>query len=186
MKEKEISSEFEDDFALFREAVGSVQQIKQDTVQFKRQSVRFQGNIVEEQSRQHVAEFYFSDDYIPDIDTHATINYVREGADRFLAKQLRRGDIAPELILDLHGLNKESAKHELAALIHACKRHHYYCACIVHGIGERVLKHKVPQYLVQHPDVLAMHQAPLEYGGKGAVLILIDLPEQTLGNMTRK
>ena len=79
--------------------------------------------------------------------------------------------------LDLHGLNKELAKDELAGLIHECKKQHYYCACVVHGIGERILKHKVPQYLVQHPDVIAMHQAPLEFGGKGAVLILINLPQ---------
>ncbi|MFP5304082.1 Smr/MutS family protein, partial [Cobetia sp. SIMBA_158] len=57
------------------------------------------------------------------------------------------------------------------------KKQHYYCACVVHGIGGGILKHKIPQYLVQHPDVIAMHQAPLEYGGKGAVLILINLPQ---------
>ena len=50
----------------------------------------------------------------------------------------------------------------------------------MHGIGEHILRHKVPQYLVQHPDILAMHQAPLEYGGKGAVLILIDIPESDI------
>ncbi|MFC3032375.1 endonuclease SmrB [Pseudoalteromonas fenneropenaei] len=177
MNEKDLDPFNTDDFALFQEAVSGVKKIKQDTVQFKRSAVRFRGDVVEEQQRQHSAEFYFSDDYVPDIDTSGTINFVRPGADRFLAKQLRRGDIAPELILDLHGLNKDTAKQELAALIHACKRHHYYCACIVHGIGERVLKHKVPHYLVQHPDVLAIHQAPLEYGGKGALLILIDIPE---------
>mgnify|MGYP000362636581 CR=1 FL=1 len=73
--------------------------------------------------------------------------------------------------------SKEIAKDELAGLIHECKKQHYYCACVVHGIGGGILKHKIPQYLVQHPDVIAMHQAPLEYGGKGAVLILINLPQ---------
>ncbi|MCF2907956.1 MULTISPECIES: endonuclease SmrB [Pseudoalteromonas] len=166
-----------DDFALFREAVSGTSQFKQDTVQQPRRQTRFKGEVIAEQKKQHQAEFYFSDEYVPDIDTHGTVNYVRPGADKYLAKQLRRGDYAPELILDMHGMNKETAKDELAALIHACKKQHVACACVVHGIGERVLKHKVPQYLVQHPDILAIHQAPLEYGGKGAVLILVDLPQ---------
>ncbi|TMP37941.1 endonuclease SmrB [Pseudoalteromonas rubra] len=167
----------DDDFALFREAISGTSQFKQDTVQQARRQTRFKGEVIAEQKKQHQAEFYFSDEYVPDIDTHGTVNYVRPGADKYLAKQLRRGDYAPELILDMHGMNKETAKDELAALIHACKKQHVACACVVHGIGERVLKHKVPQYLVQHPDILAMHQAPLEYGGKGAVLILVDLPQ---------
>ncbi|MBQ4861800.1 endonuclease SmrB [Pseudoalteromonas sp. MMG013] len=167
----------EDDFSLFRNSITGAREFKQDTVRFKKTVKPQTGELLSEQTKQHQSEFYFSDEYIPDIDTHGTVNYVRPGADKYLAKQLRRGDFAPELMLDLHGLNKDRAKDELAALIHACKKQHYYCACIVHGIGERVLKHKVPQYLVQHPDVLAIHQAPLEYGGKGAVLILVDLPQ---------
>jgi DNA-nicking Smr family endonuclease len=167
----------DDDFNLFRQSIAGAKVLKQDTVRFKKPITASIGKALAEQTKQHQAEFYFSDEYIPDIDTHGTVNYVRPGADKYLAKQLRRGDFAPELMLDLHGLNKDRAKDELAALIHACKKQHYYCACIVHGIGERVLKHKVPQYLVQHPDVLAIHQAPLEYGGKGAVLILVDLPQ---------
>lgn len=179
-KDHKLDHTIDDDFDLFRQSVTGTQQLKQDTVQFKRADTPFKGKVIQEQTKQHTAEFFFSDEYIPDIDTKGTVNYVRPGADKYLAKQLRRGDIAPELILDLHGLSKDSAKQELAALIHACKKQHHYCACVVHGIGEHILKHKVPQYLVQHPDILAMHQAPLEYGGKGAVLILIDIPESDL------
>jgi DNA-nicking Smr family endonuclease len=166
-----------DDIDLFRQTISCAKVFKQDTHRFDTKPKVSQAKQFAQQKKQHQSEFFFSDEYIPDIDTHSTINYVKAGSDRFLAKQLRRGDYAPDLTLDLHGLNKELAKDELAGLIHECKKQHYYCACIVHGIGERVLKHKVPQYLVQHPDVIAMHQAPLEYGGRGAVLILINLPQ---------
>ena len=44
------------------------------------------------------------------------IKYLREGEDSHLLKQLRRGDFSPELFLDLHGLTREQAKMELAAL----------------------------------------------------------------------
>jgi DNA-nicking Smr family endonuclease len=150
---------------------------KQDTHRFANKPKISQAKLFAQQKKQHQAEFFFSDEYVPDIDTNGTVNYVQDGQDRFLAKQLRRGDFVPDLTLDLHGLNKELAKDELAGLIHECKKKHYYCACVVHGIGGHILRHKVPQYLVQHPDVIAIHQAPLEYGGKGAVLILINLPQ---------
>ncbi len=167
----------EDEIDLFRQSVAGTTRYKQDTVRFAKQTKGSQKTDLKQQAKQQGAEFYFSDEYIPDIDTNGTVSYVKPGHEAFLAKQLRRGDYHPDLILDLHGMNKESAKEELAALINACKKQHFACACIVHGIGERVLKHKVPQYLVQHPDVIAIHQAPLEYGGKGALLILVELPE---------
>ncbi|MFY8273139.1 endonuclease SmrB [Pseudoalteromonas sp. SSDWG2] len=165
----------DDDIALFRQTIGTTKRVKNDTVRLSAQHKKHIGQR-QQIERQSKTEFYFSDEYIPDIDTHGTISYVKEGESTYLAKQLRRGDYSPELILDCHGMSKETVKLELAALISACKKQHVQCACVVHGIGERILKHKVPQYLVQHPDVLAMHQAPLEYGGKGAVVILIDLP----------
>lgn len=163
-----------DDIALFRSEIGGVKALQQDTVRSKTIAKKVAPSVAQQQ-KQLEAEFYFSDEYVPDIDTNGTISYVKPGADSYLAKQLRRGDFYPELILDLHGLNKETAKLELAALITNCKKRQVKCACIVTGIGERVLKHKVPHYLVQHPDLLAMHQAPLEFGGKGALLILLDV-----------
>ncbi|WP_404339070.1 endonuclease SmrB [Pseudoalteromonas mariniglutinosa] len=166
-----------DDIDLFRQSITGAKAFKQDTIRFTNKPKVSQAKQFSQQKKQHQAEFFFSDEYIPDIDTHGTVSYVKQGHDSYLSKQLRRGDFTPELTLDLHGLNKELAKDELAGLIHECKKHHYYCASVIHGIGERVLKHKVPQYLVQHPDVIAMHQAPLEFGGKGAVLILINLPQ---------
>jgi DNA-nicking Smr family endonuclease len=172
-KESNLSN---DDIALFRSEINGSNQLNQDTVHFKKKAVSAQHHS-NKQLKQTDAEFYFSDEFIPNIDTSGTVNFVKPGADTFLAKQLRRGDFAPELILDLHGMNKQDAKLELAGLISACKKQHVRCACIVTGMGERILKHKVPHYLVQHPDVLAIHQAPLEYGGQGALLIMVDIPE---------
>jgi DNA-nicking Smr family endonuclease len=172
-KESNLSN---DDIALFRSEINGSNQLNQDTVHFKKKAISAQHHS-NKQLKQTDAEFYFSDEFIPNIDTSGTVNFVKPGADTFLAKQLRRGDFAPELILDLHGMNKQDAKLELAGLISACKKQHVRCACIVTGMGERILKHKVPHYLVQHPDVLAIHQAPLEYGGQGALLIMVDIPE---------
>jgi DNA-nicking Smr family endonuclease len=103
---------------------------------------------------------------------------VRDGDHTYEAKNLRRGMYAPDLILDLHGLDQNQAKQEISALLYACQKEHAQCVCIVHGLGGKILKNKVPHWLVQHPDVIAFHQAPLEWGGAGALLVLIDLHDK--------
>ncbi|MCC2616743.1 endonuclease SmrB [Aestuariibacter halophilus] len=130
--------------------------------------------------RQVHAQFHFSDQYQAHFDSQGPLKWVREGADTFEVKRLRRGEYPPDLILDLHGLTREQAKLEIAALVHAAQQQQYHCVCIVHGVGGQILKQQVPHWLVQHPAILCFHQAPLEWGGQGALLALIDLPRDTM------
>ncbi|MGK3295951.1 Smr/MutS family protein, partial [Escherichia coli] len=39
------------------------------------------------------------------------------------------------------------------------------------------LKQQTPLWLAQHPHVMAFHQAPKEYGGDAALLVLIEVEE---------
>ena len=163
-----------DDFALFREAIKGTKKIKQDTF-IPSQSPRKKINELREIQEQKDTEFFFSDEYEPLLkEENEKVRYVRENVDPYILKQLRRGDFQPELFLDLHGLTKEKAKKELAALILACEREHVYCASIMTGFGTRTLKDQIPRWLVQHPKVLALHQAPREWGGDAAILILVE------------
>ena len=43
------------------------------------------------------------------------------------------------------------------------------------GYGTFKLKKKIPRWLVQHPKVRALDQAPKEWGGEAAILILVDV-----------
>jgi UPF0115 protein CGSHiEE_06030 len=43
------------------------------------------------------------------------------------------------------------------------------------GYGTFTLKKQIPRWLVQHPKVRALHQAPREWGGEAAILILVDV-----------
>ncbi len=61
-------------------------------------------------------------------------------------------------------------------MIAACRREHVFCACVMHGHGKR-LKRQTPLWLAQHPHVMAFHQAPKEYGGDAALLVLIEVEE---------
>lgn len=166
------------EFALFQEAVKGTKKIKQDTI-VPKSLPRHAVSEVRELQEQADTLFYFSDEYEPlltEIDDK--VRYRREDVDPYILKQLRRGDFTPELFLDLHGLTREKAKKELASLILACEKDQVYCASIMTGYGTRALKHQIPRWLVQHPKVIALHQAPRSLGGDAAILVLIEQPER--------
>jgi len=171
------------DITLFRREFTDVAPIKQDKIPPQRHCSKHK-SVADKKNRQDslelkqaAASFYFSDAFEAHFDPSQILKYVKPEADSHEVKRLRRGDYPPELILDLHGYKREEAKLEIAALIQAAQKHHLHCVCIVHGIGTQILKKSVPNWLVQHPLVLGFHQAPLEWGGKGALLVLIDLAQ---------
>lgn len=171
---------------IFQQAIGKVKRLKTDTIHFDKklskpknnsQLKKYQENSQQDKNKS-LAQFYFSDEFEPNLNTQGPMKYIRSDVDSFEAKNLRRGVYTPDLILDLHGLDQRQAKQEIAALLYACQKEHAQCICIVHGLGSKVLKNKVPHWLVQHPDVMAFHQAPLEWGGNGALLALIELKDK--------
>ena len=173
----------------FSQAMKGVKPLKQDKIhvggdRIKQNRVLTSNNKSELRNKLNKAQdsdvkrFLFSDEYEPLIPQGETLSFVRDGHPAYLAKLIRRGELPPEVILDLHGYNKEQAKRDIADLIEECKRKHIACACIVHGVSGGILKTKVPHYLMQHPDVAALHQAPLEWGGQGAVVFIVDLGEE--------
>ena len=165
----------QDEFDLFRAETKGIKPMKQDTFVAPRQK-RDQKKIeLKELRAKEDTLFYFSDEYEPLLDEESAVKYLRENEDSYLLKQLRRGDFSPEIFLDLHGLTREQAKLELAALIQTCEKEHLYCASIMTGYGTYTLKRQIPRWLVQHPKVRALHQAPKEWGGEAAILILIDV-----------
>ncbi len=171
-----------DEKQLFADAVGQVKPLVIDTVRLIKSGHKSNTSLKNDQeynkSNKAIAQFHFSDEFEPNLNKQGPMKYVREGVDSFEVKNLRRGHYRPDLILDLHGLDQHQAKKELAALLFACQKEHAQCICVVHGIGSHILKNKVPHWLVQHPDVMAFHQAPLEWGGNGAILALIELKDK--------
>lgn len=173
----------------FADAMQGITPLKQDKIHFGKQNSKQNKTLISNNFAEHRTKdnkpdlsrqpaFHFSEEYEPHIDQDSTLKFVREGSPNYYAKLLRRGDVRPDLILDLHGYNKEQAKYDLADLIENCKKQHIPCACIVHGVSGGTLKRKLPHYLIQHPDVLAFHQAPLEWGGQGAIVFIVNLGEE--------
>lgn len=176
MKLKHLLSEEEKQ--QFKEAIGAVKPMVQDKIHPSVSASKQKKIQPKDKERKQVAEFHFSDEFEPHLSGDGPVKYVREDVDTFEAKNLRRGYYSPDLILDLHGLDQHQSKKEIASLLYACQKEHAQCICIVHGIGSRILKNKVPHWLIQHPDVMAFHQAPLEWGGNGALLVLIELKDK--------
>lgn len=164
----------DDKFSMSELFAGSgIKPIEQDKVELKKtKAVKKQQH---QSKQQKQAEFYFSDGFVPHLSDEGPMRYCREDIEKYELKKLRRGDYYPELVLDLHGLNQSEAKSEILALFKECKKMHVQCCCIVHGIGSGILKSRTPYWIAQYPELLAFHQAPLEWGGQGALLVLLDI-----------
>ncbi len=173
----------EEDTLSFADAMQGVTPLSQDKVapdtqvELFKKSKQVKGKHLKH-SKQLAASFDFSDMYQAALPQEGPMRFCKEGESTHIVKQLRRGDYSPEMTLDLHGLTREMAKVELAALIYTARKEMIDCVCVMHGFGQGVLKAALPHYLVQHPHVRAFHQAPLEYGGQAALLVLIDIPLQ--------
>ena len=180
-KASDINAE-EETFS-FTDAMQGVKPLSQDKIEPDKQvelfkkSQQVKGKHLKH-SKQLTASFDFSDMYQAALPQEGPMRFCQEGESTHILKQLRRGDYSPEMTLDLHGLTREMAKAELAALIHTARKELIDCVCVMHGFGQGVLKAALPHYLVQHPHVRAFHQAPLEYGGQAALLVLVDIPLQ--------
>lgn len=111
-------------------------------------------------------------------ETGEELSYVRPGLSRQILRRLRSQWVA-QAELDLHGLNRHEAKHELAEFLHECRRRGVRCVRVVHGKGlgsknrEPVLKIHVRYWLSQRDEVLAYVQARPADGGGGAVMVLL-------------
>lgn len=105
--------------------------------------------------------------------------WLRPGLSRSILRDLRRGRWVVQAEVDLHGLNRDEARHQTAAFLAECLVRGYRCVRIVHGKGlrspgrEPVLKKLVLGWLAQRRETLAFCQARAAAGGAGAVVVLL-------------
>lgn len=172
------TTDIDDDFALFKDAVAGVKKLPQDTIIQPTKKNSKQKDVIRLAKEASDTEFYFSDEFVPLLSNEGPMRYARDDVSKYEVKRLRRGVYVPDVYLDMHGMTQQEAKRELGAMIAHCIKEDVHCASVMHGIGKHILKQKVPLWLAQHPDVMAFHQAPLEFGGAGALLVLLSIPEK--------
>ncbi|WP_445618979.1 Smr/MutS family protein [Kushneria sp. Sum13] len=93
--------------------------------------------------------------------------------------QLKRGAIAWQAGLDLHGHDLEQARGELESFLHEARVNRARCVLVVHGKAWSgaarypVIKSHVNAWLRELPEVLAFCSAQDRDGGTGAVYVLL-------------
>lgn len=105
--------------------------------------------------------------------------YLKPGMTPRVLKDLRRGRWVVQAQLDLHGMQRDEARHQVALFLIDCRSRNKRCVRIVHGKGYGspgripVLKRLTLSWLVQRQEVLAFCQARTIEGGAGAVIVLL-------------
>ncbi|MBS1143801.1 MAG: Smr protein/MutS2 C-terminal [Proteobacteria bacterium] len=106
-------------------------------------------------------------------------HYLRSGLAQNVLRDLRRGRWVIQNEIDLHGLNRDEARHQLATFLAACLHHGKRCVRVVHGKGHgspqktSILRQLVRGWLAQRQEVLAYCQAKPPDGGEGALVVLL-------------
>lgn len=105
--------------------------------------------------------------------------WLKPGMSPNVLRDLRRGRWVVQAQIDLHGMNRDEARHHVALFLAESRAHDKRCLRIVHGKGlgspgrEPVLKKLVLGWLAQRREVLAFCQARPAEGGAGAVIVLL-------------
>ena len=106
------------------------------------------------------------------------------GLDRRQARRLRRGEMAIDGHLDLHGMTREEARGALAGFLAAAQGRGWRCVLVITGKGQReplgerrsVLRAALPRWLDEAPNrerVLRCDPARPRHGGDGAFYVLL-------------
>jgi DNA-nicking Smr family endonuclease len=101
------------------------------------------------------------------------------GFDRRRLRELRSGEIAPDVEIDLHGMTRAQAHRALAETLRDAIAERMRCVLVVHGRGSRspgspVLRDALPAWLAEAPhgaSVLAFAAGEAQRGGATYVLL---------------
>lgn len=173
---------------LFRSAVGPVRRIGEQPVPPARPRPPPRARMAERDEREARDAFRHALKEDPLLAGDA-LAYRRESVPPRAWQRLRRGELAVQDELDLHGATVREAEVMLRDFLHASHRQAFGCVRIVHGKGRHagewvddsgvpVLKNLVDRLLRHRGEVMAFHSAPPAQGGTGAVLVLLAPPRR--------
>jgi DNA-nicking Smr family endonuclease len=175
----EIPGVDREDSELFRQAVGKVHPVRQESVPAYRRRPRAVPAQTRSDERAVMAALARGDFTHDGMETGEAIQFKRDGIQDRVFQKLRRGQFSIEAELDLHGLSITAAKEALSQFLANVIRKRQSCVRIIHGKGrgsrdgKPVLKLKLQSWLRQRNDVLAYCSARPRDGGTGAVYVLI-------------
>jgi len=121
-----------------------------------------------------------SDEYDPfeNDQQRNDLNFHHQSISKRQFHSLRKNHYIPELILDLHGINRQQARNELLAFIKHCQQHDFRKVAIMPGYGYGILRQSLNVWLRQLTEVLAFAESPQHSGGKGVIRVLLAASEK--------
>lgn len=166
----------DDDTQAFRDAMRDVKPLKKPD-RISRQQVRKpvrapRGAVVDSLPERFAAS-------APLVDCPTVLDFARSGIQPSALAKLRRGKLAIDSDLDLHGMTAEQARTALNGFLRESLELGYRCIRIVHGKGYRspgnnpVIKPLLNRWLREAGEVLAFHSAQPKHGGSGALYVLL-------------
>lgn len=180
-----MTSDEDDDADLFRSAIGPVRRMRDTAPPPSAPKPKPRARMAELDEAAAREEFRHALDATL-LESGDILSYRRDTLPPRALQRLRRGEIAVQDELDLHGADAREAEALLRAFLAHARDHDAGCVRIIHGKGLHgggpipftgrdapVLKNLVDRVLRQRADVLAFHSAPPAQGGTGAVLVLL-------------
>ena len=178
----------DDDAALFRAAIGAVRKLPEQPAAPVAPRPRPRARMAELDEANARDEFRLALD-ADLLESGDALAYRDERLSMTAYRRLRRGEIAAEEELDLHGADARTAEALLREFLTDAHRHGIGCVRIIHGkcghghadvarSGAPVLKNLVDRMLRQRASVLGFHSPPPAQGGTGAVLVLLAPPKR--------
>ena len=168
----------DDDFQLFRAAVGPVRPIRNTTpAQLGRSKPP--ARLYQSTLYHHHIHHYTPTAKQELLGSGDPYSFQRRNVCPTTFRRLKKGLFAVQDELDLHGLNFLQAEILLQRFLANAHVQHFGCVRIIHGKGLQsdtsmpILKNLVNRFLRRHHDVFAFHSAPQNQGGTGAVLVLL-------------
>ncbi len=116
---------------------------------------------------------------IDDTNQGDSVLFARAGFQRKRIRRLKRGEMAYQSVLDLHGMRAHEASGSITEFISESSREGSDCVLIIHGKGYHsedrrgVLKPLTINWLKDSPLVMAFCSAAPRDGGTGAVYVLL-------------
>lgn len=177
---------------LFRSAVGPVRKLPDRTPPPAGPKPRPRARMAEldEADARHSFRHALDENALEAADA---LSYRSEALPAHVFNRLKRGEIAVQEELDLHGADVRTAERLLRAFLNDARQHGLGCVGVIHGKGLHgaafegrpvdsrgapVLKNLVDRMLRQRSDVLGFHSAPAARGGTGAVVVLLASPRR--------
>jgi DNA-nicking Smr family endonuclease len=179
-----MMSDQDDDADLFRSAVGPVRKLRDSAPPPSAPKPKPRARMAERDEAAAREEFRHALDASL-AEAGDVLSYRRDALPPRALQRLRRGEIAVQDELDLHGADVREAEKLLRDFLAHAREHDANCVRIIHGKGLHgsafpfaghdtpVLKNLVDRLLRQRADVLGFHSAPPAQGGTGAVLVLL-------------